>query len=158
MGATIIDKGLVLHTIGGVNPPAPALRLASLEDYEAIHAIEGTASKALGSRYPARMKRSISKGKVTVAVVNSDVVGFVEWNNPQRGVNKGFTVIYKVAVHPDYRRQGFGKRLVQSVNTPMLLHSKNSEHYFDFYENACGMLCVRFDGKLLTFIRKTSWT
>lgn len=76
------------------------IRLAVPDDYNAIHALEATASRELGSRYPARMKRSIEQGKVFVSVRDGQVVGFVEWNNPQRGKNLGWNMIYKIAVHP----------------------------------------------------------
>lgn len=114
------------------------IRHATIEDYDAIHAIEGTASKELGSRYPSRMKRSMSVNRVHVATIDNVVCGFVEWNDCTRGENKNWNVIYKLAVHPDYYRLGIGKRLLYSVPCPIRLYCVTGTPANKFYQD-CGM-------------------
>lgn len=155
-GAIIDNKTGSATFVAGAIPAAPIYRLATLADYDAIHTIEATASRELGSRYPARMKRSIDNGKVTVVETDGQVIGFVEWNNPQRGVNIGWYVVYKIAVLPAYRNLGIGRHLLQTVGTPMLLQCKYGTAANEFYQGV-GMEWVRFDGKLNKY-QVVSWT
>jgi len=83
------------------------------------------------------VRESIEKGFVLVARLRTgEVVGFVEYNEPSRGANKGYSVIYHLAVRKDWCRRGVGRILAYAVPAPIRLKVTTDNPAVQFYEAA----------------------
>jgi len=92
------------------------IRTAKIQDADAIHAI----SKSLDYRDTTdsiareRLANVLQSpfDSVVVAITNNVIVGWVHLFIANRVASPSFVEIGGLAVHPDYRKQGIGKRLV----------------------------------------------
>ena len=56
-------------------------------------------------------KEADPKKLTFVAIKDDQILGFVDLGPPRDDEMKGYTELYAIYVHPDYYRQGIGKRL-----------------------------------------------
>lgn len=83
-------------------------------------------------------------GETFVAEHNGQVVGFVNYHARQ----DGWQTVYHLAVHPDFRGQGFGRALLYAVPCPIELRVKQDNAVANqFYVNAGMRLIASEPGK-----------
>lgn len=105
------------------------IRKATLEDKEAIAKIWRANDAMLGKPQFAALKRSIEKGACHVAVLDNQVVGFVEFYARRDG-----STIYHIATDESARNQGVGAALLWSVPCPIRLKvTADNESAIRFY-------------------------
>lgn len=101
--------------------PAFCIRVATAHDIDACDRIARQHPLALGWVMRTSLRSAAERGGLYVAQTDAGVVGFVEWAQPTRGANKGWTVVYHLAVDKAHQGAGIGKRLLHSVPTPIRL-------------------------------------
>ncbi len=105
------------------NHPQIEIRYASFEDVIAIHQITQAAYaeyralipySSIWLETPEIVAQEMQLGPVLLSVVDGTVVGSVRCHvEHEAGI--GFIYLHRLAVHPNYRRQGLGCALVQAV-------------------------------------------
>lgn len=110
------------------------IRVARIEDKEAIAKLWRKESNFLGALYMGALKERIEKHSVYVAVENGEVVGFVEY----RKRKDGMAVIYHIAVSQEYRGKKIGLALMDSLSLPIHLKvTSDNPKAIRFYESYC---------------------
>lgn len=118
-----------------------SIRIATVEDKEAIAKLWRKESSMLGALYMGALKERIEKRSVNVYAVNEDILGFVEYRSRKDWMN----VVYHIAVDKDYRGQGIGQALLNSLSLPIRLKvTSDNPQAIHFYE-AYGMIKVSED-------------
>lgn len=107
------------------------IRHATLEDIPKIKQIANKYPKELGFVNRAALLESIKRHSLLVADYKSEVcVGFVNFY-PRKD---GWNTVHEIAVHPEYKRQLVGKRLIEAVPTPIRLKCTTDNPANHFYE------------------------
>jgi GNAT superfamily N-acetyltransferase len=115
---------------------------ATSGDVDAMKVIANQYKNELGFVNKTALFDSVLKGFVNVARLRSgEVVGFVEYNETTRGVNKGYSVIYHLAVDRAWLHRGIGRLLVYSVPAPLRLKVTADNPAHTFYERI-GLKCI----------------
>jgi len=92
------------------------VRKAKLEDIEPLYAILRQNKKVFGFIPKAALMKSIEENEVIVAENKNRIMGFTAYHHRKDGVS----VIYEIAVDPEVRVRGVGKRLVNEVESEAL--------------------------------------
>ena len=109
-----------------------SIRYASLDDVVAIHNITQAAYtqyrtlipySSIWLETPEIIATEMKLGPVLLVVVDGRVVGSVRCHIEHEEGQGDFMYVHRLAVHPDYRRQGLGYALMQAVEA--LAESKN---------------------------------
>jgi GNAT superfamily N-acetyltransferase len=87
------------------------IRPAVQADLDAIKLLADVHKHELGFVLRPAIAKSIVQGEVFVAEIGEDLVGFVEYHH--RRDNQ--TTLYHIAVRSDHRKQGIGRRLVDTL-------------------------------------------
>ena len=103
--------------------PHPSIRYASLDDVVAIHCITQAAYtqyrtlipySSIWLETPEIIATEMQLGPVLLVLVDERIVGSVRCHiDYEQG--QEFMYVHRLAVHPDYRRQGLGYALMQAV-------------------------------------------
>jgi len=119
------------------------IRKAIIEDKPGILHIAHQYGKELGYVHPVALAEHIQRGTVLVAERGNTLLGFVDYHQPQRGENKGFSAIYHLAVEKRQREQGIGRALLYAVPCPIRLKcTVDNDRANAFYKDA-GMMPYR---------------
>lgn len=97
------------------------IRKACESDIAAIQKISRQHPSELGRIYADKLFEAIQRDTLYVSERDAQLVGFVQWNRPKKGINIGASVVYHIGVHKDYLRQGIGEQLLNVVPSPILL-------------------------------------
>jgi ribosomal protein S18 acetylase RimI-like enzyme len=84
---------------------------AELSDIDGIKQIADAHRKELGFVRRPTLIEAIDRSEILVAKQNGNTVGFVEYRHRRDEQ----TTLYNIAVFPEYRRLGVGRKLVQSL-------------------------------------------
>lgn len=117
------------------------IRAAVPEDKNALLNIAHQYRSELGYVHPVALMEHIQRGTVYVAEWSGQVAGFVDFHTPQRAANKGYSVVYHIAVHRDFTRKDIGRALLYAVPCPIRLKCTQDNPANKFYE-AAGMRLV----------------
>lgn len=120
------------------------IRIATLEDKTTILKIAHQYSQELGYLQPIGLMKRIGLKTVFVAIESDKIVGFVDFHSPKVGVNKGYNVIYHIAVDKSNICNGIGRALVYSVPAPIRLKCTVDNAANSFY-STIGMSKVGTD-------------
>lgn len=105
---------------------------ATGDDIKPIQAIARKFSNELGFVMRVSLERAIDKAELHVARnPDGDVIGFVNWHRRRDGIS----VIYEIAVHPDYQKLGVGANLLWSVPAPIRLKVTTDNPANAFYQS-----------------------
>jgi len=108
------------------------IRKATLADKESITKIWRKDSAFLGAIYMGALKERIEKQMVHIYEQDGQIIGFLEYRKRRDGVS----VIYHICVLAEYRKQGIGKALINSLSLPMRLKvTGDNENAIRFYEH-----------------------
>lgn len=88
------------------------MRQATLDDVVDVKKIADQHRHALGFLPKPVFSDSVKRHSLLVAVSEGHLVGFVRYNHRKRGTE---TAIYDICVADDYKRQGIGRGLVESL-------------------------------------------
>ncbi len=88
------------------------IRKATIKDLPAIKGLADMYRHELGFVLQPALARSIERGEIFVAENGTRTLGFVEYHHRRDGQ----TTLYHIAVHPDYRNQGIGRKLMECVH------------------------------------------
>lgn len=97
------------------------IRKATPADAAACDRIARQFKSELGFVRRDNLTRSASKGLLHVGEIDGVVRGFVEYNTPTRGANRGYSVVYHLATERGWGGYGIGRNLLYSVPTPIRL-------------------------------------
>lgn len=97
------------------------IRRATYSDVTTCDRIARAYKSELGFVRRDNLTKSASKGLLHVAEIDGIVRGFVEFNQPTRGANKGYSVVYHLATERGWSGYGIGRNLLYSVPAPIRL-------------------------------------
>lgn len=97
------------------------IRKATPADVIACDRIARQFKSELGFVRRDNLTKSASKGLLHVGEIDGVVRGFVEYNTPTRGANRGYSVVYHLATERCWGGYGIGRNLLYSVPTPIRL-------------------------------------
>jgi hypothetical protein len=97
------------------------IRKATPADVAACDRIARAYKSELGFVRRDKLTKSASKGLLHVGEIDGVVRGFVEYNTPTRGANRGYSVVYHLATERGWGGYGIGRNLLYSVPTPIRL-------------------------------------
>lgn len=115
-----------------------SIRLAVLDDIEAVTRLARANEKMLGYVSVAVLKAAAADNRLIVAEVGGVIIGFCNFRRLIRAVNgkqKGDVTIYEIAVAEQYQKRGIGKLLVTYFGN-VTIHLKCTEDNpaNEFYE------------------------
>lgn len=116
-----------------------AIRYATEADLPAIKAIANQYRSELGYVMFPALRTAISKDELFVAVYDSRVVGFVNWHRRR----DGWSTVYDIAVHRDFRGQCIGQALMNAVPKPVRLKTTTDNVTAQRFYEAYGFENVR---------------
>lgn len=87
------------------------IRQASASELDAIKDLVDLHKRELGFVLRPVLARSIEQGELMVAVNGTGLVGLVQYHHRRDEQ----TTLHNIVVHPDYRKNGIGRRLLQSL-------------------------------------------
>lgn len=116
------------------------IRLGTDADAPACQQIARQHRKELPFVSLPQLKQSAAKGGLFVAECDGAVTGFVRWNATTRGANKGYSVVYDLAVDTRYQRLGIGRALLYAVPAPIRLLCKADNVCANAFYARMGML------------------
>ncbi len=96
------------------------IRIATINDLDAIKQICDLHRKELGFVRRPALQKSIFANEILVAEVENNVVGFVDYHH--RRDNQ--TTLYYIVVLEAYRKQNIARQLIEHLSTDSLQHQK----------------------------------
>jgi len=96
------------------------VRKAVLSDLDALKSIADAHKHELGFVLRPALADSINRGQVLIAENSAGPIGFVEYRHRRDEQ----TTLYHIAVSPDHRRQGIGRRLMTALADDARRHDK----------------------------------
>src|SRR5690554_1157404 len=88
------------------------IRKATPADVAACDRIARAYKSELGFVRRDKLTKSASKGLLHVGEIDGVVRGFVEYNTPTRGANRGYSVVYHLATERGWGGYGIGRNLL----------------------------------------------
>lgn len=116
------------------------VRLADQSDLDAVKRLADAYEKQLGFVLRHKLQERLRAEELLVAQhTTANVVGFMSFHKKRNG----WTAIYEIAVHTDFRRQGIAQQLISALgNRPLHLKCVAGLPANDLYAKL-GFVCVR---------------
>lgn len=119
------------------------VRLATLDDIDAIKNIADKHTREIGFVLRPALIEHCRKGTLLVAVIDNSIIGFCNYHRRKDNIS----TIYEICVDDNYRNKGIARNLINEVPKPIQLKCSVDNESNIFYQKIGACMVDTLPGK-----------